>query len=135
MSSLRHIETAHNSGRMIWRVKGRYKALQRRMGTLAKRVNSRIRRTTPLFSDDELFAHTRVVQVDAIEHVIDRLYEEMGGDTYNTEHCSGLLLDYRRSESALRRVRIWHQRRSAGTGRGGQARKLRHRAGRDPGHV
>ena len=50
MSSLRHIETAHNSGRMIWRVKGRYKALQRRMGTLAKRVNSRIRRTTPLFS-------------------------------------------------------------------------------------
>ena len=102
MSSLRHIETAHNSGRMIWRVKGRYKALQRRMGTLAKRVNSRIRRTTPLFSDDELFAHTRVVQVDAIEHVIDRLYEEMGGDTYNTEHCSGLLLDYRRSESALR---------------------------------
>lgn len=25
MSSLRHIETAHNSGRMIWRVKGRYK--------------------------------------------------------------------------------------------------------------
>lgn len=65
-------------------------------------MNSRIRRTTPLFSDDELFAHTRVVQVDAIEHVIDRLYEEMGGDTYNTEHCSGLLLDYRRSESALR---------------------------------
>ena len=102
MSSLRHIETAHNSGRMIWRVKGRYKALQRRMGTLAKRVNSRIRRTTPLFSDDELFAHTRVVQVDAIEHVIDRLYEEMGRGTYNTEHCSGLLLDYRRSESALR---------------------------------
>ena len=29
-------------------------------------------------------------------------YEEMGGNTYNTEHCSGLLLDYRRSESALR---------------------------------
>lgn len=67
-----------------------------------RRVNSRIRRTTPLFSDDELFAHTRVVQVDAIEYAIDRLYEEMGGDTYNTEHCSGLLLDYRRSESALR---------------------------------
>ena len=76
--------------------------MQRRTGTLVRRVNSRIRRTTPLFSDDELFAHTRVVQVDAIEYVIDRLYEEMGGDTYNTEHCSGLLLDYRRSESALR---------------------------------
>lgn len=102
MSSLRHIETEHNSGRTIWRLKGRLRALQRRTGTLVRRVNSRIRRTTPLFSDDELFAHTRVVQVDAIEYVIDRLYEEMGGDTYNTEHCSGLLLDYRRSESALR---------------------------------
>ena len=67
-----------------------------------RRVNSKIRRTTPLFSDDELFAHTRTVQVDAIEHVIDRLYEEMGKDTYNTEHCSGLLLDYRRGEAALR---------------------------------
>ena len=102
MSSLRHIETEHNSGRTIWRVKGRFRALQRRMGTMLKRVNSRIRRTTPLFSDDELFAHTRVVQVDAIEHVIDRLYEEMGRNTYNTEHCSALLLDYRRGEATLR---------------------------------
>ena len=102
MSSLRHIETEHNSGRTIWRVKGRFRALQRRLGTVVKRVNSRIRRTTPLFSDDELFAHTRAVQVDAIEHVIDRLYEEMGRDTYNTEHCSALLLDYRRGEATLR---------------------------------
>lgn len=107
MSSLRHIETEHNSGRTIWRVKGRFRALQRRLGTVVKRVNSRIRRTTPLFSDDELFAHTRAVQVDAIEHVIDRLYEEMGRDTYNTEHCSALLLDYRRGEATLRSRRMW----------------------------
>ena len=102
MNSLRHIETAHDSGHAIWRLKGRFRALQRRTGTLVRRVNSRIRRTTPLFSDDELFAHTRAVQVDAIEHVIDRLYEEMGRDTYNTEHCSKLLLDYRRGEATLR---------------------------------
>lgn len=102
MNSLRHIETAHDSGRTIWQLKGRFRALQRRTGTFVRRVNSKIRRTTPLFSDDELFAHTRTVQVDAIEHVIDRLYEEMGKDTYNTEHCSGLLLDYRRGEAALR---------------------------------
>ena len=31
MSSLRHIETEHNSGRTIWRVKGRFRALQRRL--------------------------------------------------------------------------------------------------------
>ena len=102
MNSLRHIETAHDSGRTIWQLKGRFRALQRRTGMFVRRVNSKIRRTTPLFSDDELFAHTRTVQVDAIEHVIDRLYEEMGKDTYNTEHCSGLLLDYRRGEAALR---------------------------------
>ncbi len=102
MSSLRHIETEHDSGHTVWRLKGRYRALQRRTNTLIRRINSHIRRTTPLFSDDELFAHTRTVQVDAIEHVIDRLYEEMGRDTYNTEHCSGLLLDYRRGEAALR---------------------------------
>ncbi len=102
MRSLRHIETEHDSGHTVWRLKGRYRALQRRANTMVRRVNSHIRRTTPLFSDDELFAHTRAVQVDAIEHVIDRLYEEMGRDTYNTEHCSGLLLDYRRGEAALR---------------------------------
>ena len=53
-------------------------------------------------SDDEIFASTRKLQLDAIEHVIDRLYEEMRRSRYNTEHCSALLLDYRRGEAALR---------------------------------
>ena len=44
----------------------------------------------------------RQVQGDAIEYVIDRLYEEMGKSTYDTEYCSELLLDYRRAEAALR---------------------------------
>ncbi|RSX52112.1 sodium:proton antiporter [Bifidobacterium goeldii] len=102
MNSLRHIDTDRNSGHAMWQIRGRLRALQRRTLTLVRRTSSKIRRTTPLFSDDEIFAHTRMVQLHAFDHVIDRLYEEMTHDQYNTEHCSMLLLDYRRAESALR---------------------------------
>ena len=37
-----------------------------------------------------------------MEYVIDRLYEEMGRNVYRTEHCSTLILDYRRAEASLR---------------------------------
>ena len=102
MNSLRHIDTDRKTGNVAWQIKGRFRALQRRTVTLARRLSSRIRRTTPLMSDDEIFASTRKLQLDAIEHVIDRLYEEMRRSRYNTEHCSALLLDYRRGEAALR---------------------------------
>ncbi|MBT1162255.1 cation:proton antiporter [Bifidobacterium sp. SO1] len=102
MNSLRHIDTDRKSGRAMWQIKGRARALQRRALTLIRRTSSRIRRTTPLISDDAIFAHSRMVQLDAFDHVIDQLYEEMTRDKYNTEHCTMLLLDYRRAESALR---------------------------------
>ena len=102
MNSLRHISVERNSGGALWQIRGRSRALQRRVMTLARRAWSKLRRTTPLVSDDEIFAHMRIVQLGAIEHVIDRLYEEMGRSAYNTEHCSALLLDYRRAEAALR---------------------------------
>ena len=102
MNSLRHIDTDRRSGRAAWQIKGRMRALQRRTMTLMRRAGSKIRRTTPLMSDDEIFAHARMVQLDAFDYVIDRLYEEMRRDTYNTEHCTALLLDYRRAEGALR---------------------------------
>nr|WP_236036928.1 sodium:proton antiporter [Bifidobacterium simiiventris] len=102
MNSLRHIDTDRKSGRAMWQIKGRARALQRRVLTLIRRTSSRIRRTTPLISDDAIFAHSRMVQLDAFDHVIDQLYEEMTRDKYNTEHCTMLLLDYRRAESALR---------------------------------
>ena len=44
----------------------------------------------------------RALQVEAIEHVINRLYDEIRGTRYSTEHCSLLLLDYRRAEATLR---------------------------------
>ena len=102
MNSLRHIDTDRRSGRAAWQIKGRMRAFQRRTMTLMRRAGSKIRRTTPLLSDDQIFAHARTVQLDAFDYVIDRLYEEMRRDTYNTEHCTALLLDYRRAEGALR---------------------------------
>ncbi|RSX52716.1 Na+/H+ antiporter [Bifidobacterium samirii] len=102
MNSLRHIDTDRRSGRAAWQIKGRMRALQRRTMTLVRRAGSKIRRTTPLLSDDQIFAHARMVQLDAFDYVIERLYEEMRRDTYNTEHCTALLLDYRRAEGALR---------------------------------
>ena len=49
-----------------------------------------------------MFAHSRLLQLDVMEHVVDRMYEEMGRGTYRTEHCSALILDYRRAEGALK---------------------------------
>lgn len=102
MNSLRHVDADRHSRKTLWRIKGRARAAQRQIATLLRRTSSKIRHTAPLFSEDEIFACTRRMQVDAIEYVISRLYEEMRHSTYNTEYCSALLLDYRRAEAALR---------------------------------
>ncbi len=103
MNTLRHTSTDPESGHTVSQIRGAYRArFQRRTGNFAKRVGNRIRRTTPLVSEDQIFAHTQVLQVEAIDHVIERLSEEMGQDTYNTEHCSALILDYRRAEASLK---------------------------------
>ncbi|OZG64020.1 cation:proton antiporter [Bifidobacterium eulemuris] len=104
MNALRHASTDAdaNSGHTVSQVRGRLRMFQRRTGTLAKRTMSKIRHTTPLVSEDDIFARTRQLQVDAIEHVIDRLEEEMSHDTYDTEHCSALIVEYRRADGMLR---------------------------------
>ncbi|PJM78309.1 Na+/H+ antiporter [Bifidobacterium scaligerum] len=101
MNTLRHASTDSSSGHTVSQIRGRGRMLQRRIGNLAKRTISKIRHTTPLVSEDQIFARTREIQVEAIHHVIGKLLDEMGQDTYNTEHCSALLLDYRRAEASL----------------------------------
>ncbi|MBT1175914.1 Na+/H+ antiporter [Bifidobacterium sp. LC6] len=101
MNTLRHTASDPTSGHAVSQIRGRARMLQRRARNYAKRTISKIRRTTPLVSEDQIFARTRELQVEAIHHVIDRLVDEMGNDTYNTEHCSALLLDYRRAEASL----------------------------------
>lgn len=101
MNTLRHTSTDPTSGHAVSQIRGRARMLQRQVSNYAKRTVSKIRHITPLVSEDQIFARTRELQVEAIHHVIDRLMDEMGNDTYNTEHCSALLLDYRRAEGSL----------------------------------
>ena len=101
MNTLRHTSTDPTSGHAVSQIRGRVRMFQRQMSNYAKRTVSKIRHTTPLVSEDQIFARTRELQVEAIHHVIGRLIDEMGQDTYNTEHCSALLLDYRRAEASL----------------------------------
>ena len=98
MDTLRHAADHDSSGHAVSQIRGRVRALQRRMQALTRRVISKIQRTTPLLSEDEVTERVRALQVEAIEHVINRLYDEIRG----TEHCSLLLLDYRRAEATLR---------------------------------
>lgn len=103
MNTLRHTAVdSETDGHTVSQIRGRARMLQRRVNNVAKRTISKIRHTAPLVSEDQIFARTRALQIEAIHHVIDRLVDEMGRDTYNTEHCSALLLDYRRAEASLK---------------------------------
>lgn len=102
MNTLRHTITDHDSAHAIWRWRGRMRSMHRRFDLFTNRVNNMIRRRTPMLTEDEIYLHMRTIQADAIAHVIDRLYDEMSRNTYNTEYCSALLLDYRRAEAALK---------------------------------
>lgn len=103
MNTLRHASAnSSRSGRAVSQFRGRFRALQRRIIALVRRLDSKIRRTTPLMNENELLVRVRRLQTEAIECVINRLYDEIRRDNYNTEHCSSLLLDYRRADSALR---------------------------------
>lgn len=102
MTTLRHTHTEHDSSHVLWQIKGRVHSLQRRTVIVSRRAANKIRRSTPMFSEDEVYGSMRDLQTDAIDHVIDRLYEEMTSTTYDTEIVSGLLLDYRRAEASLK---------------------------------
>ena len=102
MDTLRHAADHDSSGHAVSQIRGRVRAMQRRTEALTRRVVSKIRRTTPLLNEDEVLERVRALQVEAIEHVINRLYDEIRGTRYSTEHCSLLLIDYRRAEATLR---------------------------------
>ena len=102
MNTLRHTSSYHGSDRTEWQIRGRARALQRRITILKRRVATRLKRRGSEINEQQVLAYMRQVQGDVIEYVIDRLYDEMGKPTYRTEHCSALILDYRRAEAALR---------------------------------
>lgn len=102
MNSLRHIHTDRQLGTLMWHVRGRLRALQRRIGTVIMRVSNMIRRTAPLLQEDVIFVHIRQLHIEVIQHVIERLYNVMSNQEYAAEYCSALLREYRSVERLLR---------------------------------
>lgn len=94
MNSLRHIHANRRIGSVVWHIKGRFRATERRALLVARRLNNIIRKNTPMLSEDLIFSRMRRVQIDAMEHVIERLYRETYRNNYDTEHCSALMLEY-----------------------------------------
>lgn len=102
MNTLRHTSANGAGGPAVSQIRGRLRALQRRMIILLRRSQRKLHQVSSQNNEQLIVTYMRRIQLGAIEHVIDRLYEEMGKNTYNTEHCSALLLDYRRAESSMR---------------------------------
>ena len=102
MTTLRHATAGSGNSRAVSQIRGRLRALQRRVSLLTRRIYGKILRTTPLMSEDEIYAAVRGTQLQAIHVVLGKLYEQMHSGTYNTEDCSALILDYQRAEASLR---------------------------------
>ncbi len=102
MNSLRHIHTGEQSQSIMWHLRGRFRSAQRRVVTVVRRTSNMISRTAPLLREDMIFVRVRQIHIDVIHSVVKRLYQEMHKETYNTEHCSTLLREYRANEALLR---------------------------------
>ncbi|RBP97198.1 sodium:proton antiporter [Bifidobacterium aemilianum] len=102
MNAIRHSSTKGVGGQVISHIRGRWYVFRHRGIMLIKRGNAKIRRTTPLVNENELYNATRDLQSKAIDYVINRLYREMKTGHYSAEDCSALLLDYRRTSAALK---------------------------------
>ena len=102
LEHLGSIDENETRAHVAWRrIHRRFSSMIRRAHSLFKRVENRVRRTAPLVSDDELFMHTRRLQVAAIDHTITQLYGELGFGRFKTENVSGMILDYQRAKAAL----------------------------------
>ncbi|KAA8821105.1 Na+/H+ antiporter [Bifidobacterium vespertilionis] len=102
LEHLGSIDETESRAHVAWRhIHRRFSSMTRRAHSLAKRAENRVRHTAPMMSDDELFAHTRRLQVAAIDHTINKLYGELGSSRFKTENVSGMILDYQRAKAAL----------------------------------
>ena len=98
--SLRHLEDSE-TGWAAADLRRRLRSLSHQANSLLLRLENRVRRSTPLIAEDELFAHTRRLQTAAIDSMIRRLYTEMGSSRYRAEDISTLIIDYERARAAL----------------------------------
>ncbi|MDF7663077.1 cation:proton antiporter [Bifidobacterium sp. ESL0763] len=102
MDTLRHTSDKKNNYPAVSQIRGRAHRLRRRIVTLGRRADNKIRRSAPILNDNEVYYYTRSMQIDAINYVIDKLYEAMRENVHPIEYCSLLILDYRRMLAELR---------------------------------
>lgn len=102
MNALRHASDKKTKHRAVSQISGRVHALRRQLHSMAKRASNKLRHSAPMLNEDEVYSYQRSTQIDAIDYVIAKLYEEMHADTYQTEYCSMLLRDYKRARAQLR---------------------------------
>lgn len=101
MNIVRHTANAKNRLDVISQIRGRYHAMHRQVSAIARKTLHRVRRSTPILSENEIYEYLRSVQIGAIDHVIEQLYRAMRSDEYPTEYCTMLLRDYQRSRARL----------------------------------
>lgn len=93
--SLSHIS---ESSELRWRLR----SLRRRTQSLAKGLESRVRHSTPLVSDDTIFVVSRQLHLDLNRYVIEKLYAELAKSDFNTEDVLSVIIEHQRAETALR---------------------------------
>ncbi|MFT8705403.1 cation:proton antiporter [Bifidobacterium aquikefiricola] len=93
--TLSHISEASE---MRWRLR----SLRRRTHNLAKGIESRVRHSTPLVSDDTIYAVSRRLHLDLNRYVIEKLYAELAKPDFNTEDVLSVIIEHQRAETALR---------------------------------
>ncbi|MFT8358484.1 cation:proton antiporter [Bifidobacterium aquikefiri] len=93
--TLSHISEASE---LLWRLR----SLRRRTHNLAKGIESRVRHSTPLVSDDTIYAVSRRLHLDLNRYVIEKLYAELAKPNFNTEDVLSVIIEHQRAETALR---------------------------------
>ncbi|KFF31817.1 cation:proton antiporter [Bifidobacterium bombi] len=102
MHALRHARKRSGGGRILSKIRGRAHAWGHRLRLWTRRIITRVRHSTPVLAENEIDAVMRTIQIDAVEHVIDRITQRMHGDSAMSEYYMALLQDYQRNEHALR---------------------------------
>lgn len=94
----RTLSHVSESSKLRWRLR----SLRRRSQNMAHGFESRLRHSTPLVSDDTIFAVSRQLHLDLNRYVIEKLYAELAKSEFNTEDVLSVIIEHQRAETALR---------------------------------
>ena len=80
----------------------RMRQLRRRSLIIAKRAEQRMRHSTPMLNDDQVFSSNKRLHTAMNRYVIEKLYAELEAERFRTEDVMTLIIDYQRLQSSLR---------------------------------